>query len=72
MRRNTDEKLPEVPVSLHMEVDKPNSTNIKTCATVHLVTEAHRDVATPLPSDTHTSESGREEKKNYVICTVNM
>ena len=66
MRRIPDEQVPEVPVSLHMEVDKPNSTNIKTCATVHLVTEAHRDVATPSPSytDTHTRDSGREEKKN--------
>ena len=66
MRMIPDEELPEVPVSLHMEVDKPNSTNIKTCATVHILTEAHRDVATPSPSytDTHTRDSGREEKKN--------
>ena len=64
MRRIPDEELTEVPVSLHMQVDNLNSTTTKTCATVHILTEAHRDVATPLPSDTHTSDSGREEKKN--------
>ena len=69
MRRNTDEELPEVPVSLHMEVDKPNSTNIKTCATVHILTEAHRDVATPSPSYTHTHKrfwQRRKEKLGYL------
>ena len=66
MRMIPDEELPEVPVSLHMEVDNPNSTTTKTRATVHILTEAHRDVATPSPSytDTHTRDSGREEKKN--------
>ena len=54
MRMIPDEELPEVPVSLHMEVDNPNSTTTKTCATVHILTEAHRDVATPSPSYTHT------------------
>ena len=72
MRMIPDEELPEVPVSLHMEVDNPNSTTTKTHATVHILTEAHRDVATPSPSYTHTRDSGREEKKNYVICTVNL
>ena len=58
--------MSEVPVSLHMELDTPNSTTTKTHATVHILTEAHRDVATPSPSytDTHTRDSGREEKKN--------
>ena len=63
MRMIPDEELPEVPVSLHMEVDNPNSTTTKTHATVHILTEAHRDVATPSPSYTHTRDSGREEKK---------
>jgi hypothetical protein len=54
MRRIPDEELTEVPVSLHMQVDNLNSTTTKTCATVHILTEAHRDVATPSPSYTHT------------------
>ena len=53
MRMIPDEELPEVPVSIHMEVDNPNSTTTKTHATVHILTEAHRDVATPSPSYTH-------------------
>ena len=54
MRRIPDEELTEVPVSLHMQVDNLNSTTTKTCATFHILTEAHRDVATPSPSYTHT------------------
>ena len=66
MRRIPDEQESEVTVSLYMEVDQPNSTTTHTCAPVRILTEAHRDVATPSPSytDTHTRDSGREEKKN--------
>ena len=49
-----DEQESEVTVSLHMEVDQPNSTTTHTCAPVRILTEAHRDVATPSPSYTHT------------------
>ena len=54
MRRIPDEQVSVVTVSVHMEVDKPNSTTTHTCAPVHILTEAHRDVATPSPSYTHT------------------
>ena len=66
MRKNPDEQVSVVTVSIQMEVDKPNSTPIHTCAPVHILTEAHRDVAIPSPSytHTHTRDSGREEKKN--------
>ena len=66
MRRIPDEQVSVVTVSVHMEIEKPNSTPTHTCAPVHILTEAHRDVATPSPSytDTHTRDSGREEKKN--------
>ena len=66
MRKNPDEQVSVVTVSVHMEVDKPNSTTTHTCAPVHILTEAHRDVAIPSPSytHTHTRDSGREEKKN--------
>ena len=63
MRKIPDEQVSVVTVSVHMEVDKPKSTTTHTCATVHILTEAHRDVATPSPSYTHTRDSGREEKK---------
>ena len=69
MRMIPDEELPEVPVSLHMEVDNPNSTTTKTHATVHILTEAHRDVATPSPSYTHTHKrfwQRRKEKLGYL------
>ena len=72
MRRIPDEQESEVTVSLHMEVDKPNSNPTHTWAPVHILTEAHRDVATPSPSYTHTSDSGREERKYYVRCAVSM
>ena len=64
MRRIPDEQVSVVTVSVHMEIEKPNSTPTHTCAPVHILTEAHRDVATPSPSYTHTSDSGGEEKKN--------
>ena len=66
MRKNPDEQVSVVTVSVHMETEKPNCTPTHTCAPVHILTEAHRDVATPSPSytDTHTRDSGREEKKN--------
>ena len=66
MRRIPDEQVSVVTVSVHMEIEKPNSTPTHTCAPVHILTEAHRDVATPSPSytHTHTRDSGREEKKN--------
>ena len=72
MRRIPDEQVSVVTESIHMEIEKPNSTPTHTCAPVHILTEAHRDVATPSPSYTHTRDSGREEKKNCVICTVNL
>ena len=66
MRRIPDEQVSVVTESIHMEIEKPNSTPTHTCAPVHILTEAHRDVATPSPSytHTHTRDSGREEKKN--------
>ena len=68
MRRIPDEQVSVVTVSVHMEVDKPNSTPIHTCAPVHILTEAHRDVATSSSScthtHTHTRDSGREDYKN--------
>ena len=66
MRRIPDEQVSVVTVSVHMEIEKPNSTPTHTCAPVHILTEAHRDVAIPSPSytHTHTRDSGREEKKN--------
>ena len=69
MRRIPDEELTEVPVSLHMQVDNLNSTTTKTCATLHILTEAHRDVATPSPSYTHTHKrfwQRRKEKLGYL------
>ena len=63
MRMIPDEELPEVPVSLHMEVDNPNSTTTKTHATVHILTEAHRDVVIPSPSYTHTQVILAEKKR---------
>ena len=66
MRRIPDEQVSVVTVSVHMEVDKPKSTTTHTCAPVHILTEAHRDVVIPSPSytHTHTRDTGREEKKN--------
>ena len=63
MRRIPDEQVSVVTVSVHMEVDKPNSTTTHTCAPVHILTEAHRDVVIPSPSytHTHTRDTGREE-----------
>ena len=63
MRKNPDEQVSVVTVSIQMEVDKPNSTPIHTCAPVHILTEAHRDVATPSPSYTHTQEILAEKKR---------
>ena len=66
MRRIPDEQVSVVTVSVHMETEKPNCTPTHTCAPVHILTEAHRDVVIPSPSHTHTHtrDSGREEKKN--------
>ena len=63
MRRIPDEQVSVVTVSVHKEVDKPNSTTTHTCAPVHILTEAYRDVVIPSPSYTHTRDTGREEKK---------
>ena len=69
MRRIPDEQVSVVTVSVHMEVDKPKSTTTHTCAPVHILTEAHRDVATPSPSYTHTHKrfwQRRKEKLGYL------
>ena len=67
MRRIPDEELTEVPVSLHMQVDNLNSTTTHTCAPVHILTEAHRDVAIPSPSYTHThTQEILAEKKRKI------
>ena len=63
MRKNPDEQVSVVTVSIQMEVDKPNSTPIHTCAPVHILTEAHRDGAIPSPSYTHTQEILAEKKR---------
>jgi hypothetical protein len=63
MRKNPDEQVSVVTVNIQMEVDKPNSTPIHTCAPVHILTEAHRDVAIPSPSYTHTQEILAEKKR---------
>ena len=67
MRKNPDEQVSVVTVSIQMEVDKPNSTPIHTCAPVHILTEAHRDVAIPSPSYTHThTQEILAEKKRKI------
>ena len=63
MRKNPDEQVSVVTVSVHMEIEKPNCTPTHTCAPVHILTEAHRDVATPSPSYTHTQEILAEKKR---------
>ena len=63
MRKNPHEQVSVVTVSIQMEVDKPNSTPTHTCAPVHILTEAHRDVAIPSPSYTHTQEILAEKKR---------
>ena len=69
MRRIPDEQESEVTVSLHMEVDQPNSTTTHTCAPVHILTEAHRDIAIPSPSytHTHTQEILAEKKRKIML-----
>ena len=67
MRRIPDEQVSVVTVSVHMEIEKPNSTPTHTCAPVHILTEAHRDVATPSPSYTHThTQEILAEKKRKI------
>ena len=63
MRRIPDEQVSVVTVSVHMEIEKPNCTPTHTCAPVHILTEAHRDVAIPSPSYTHTQEILAEKKR---------
>ena len=63
MKRIPDEQVSVLTVSVHMEVDKPNSTTTHTCAPVHILTEAHRDVVIPSPSYTHTQEILAEKKR---------
>ena len=63
MRRIPDEQVSVVTVSVHMETEKPNCTPTHTCAPVHILTEAHRDVAIPSPSYTHTQEILAEKKR---------
>ena len=63
MRKIPDEQVSVVTESIHMEIEKPNSTPTHTCAPVHILTEAHRDVAIPSPSYTHTQEILAEKKR---------
>ena len=69
MRKIPDEQVSVVTESIHMEEDKPNSNPTHTWAPVHILTEAHRDVATPSPSYTHTHKrfwQRRKEKIDYL------
>ena len=67
MRRIPDEQVSVVTVSVHMEIEKPNSTPTHTCAPVHILTEAHRDIAIPSPSYTHThTQEILAEKKRKI------
>ena len=59
MRRIPDEQVSVVTVSVHMEIEKPNSTPTHTCAPVHILTIIH----------THTHKrywQRRIEKLGYV------
>jgi hypothetical protein len=67
MRKIPDEQVSVVTESIHMEEDKPNSNPTHTWAPVHILTEAHRDVATPSPSYTHTHKRFWQRRKE-ILC----